>query len=62
MDALDLLGDNSSRALLFHLKSRYGIDVQSGKVVLTDLQSALRELLGPGADVIMNAIRMNLGD
>jgi hypothetical protein len=61
MDALDMLGENSSRALLFHLKSKHGIDVESGKIALPDLQAALADLLGPGADVIMNAIRMNLG-
>lgn len=59
-DALAIFGDNSSAVLLSHLKDRYGIDIDSGKVVLGDLHSALLDLPGPGADVIMDAIRRNL--
>lgn len=59
-DALAMLGDNSSVALLSHLKDRYGIDIDSGKVMLGDLHSALSDLPGPGADVVMDAIRQNL--
>ena len=59
-DALDMFGENSNKALLFHLKDKYNIDIESGNVVLEGLQSALAELLGPGADVIMAAIRRNL--
>lgn len=58
---LDMLGENSSAALLFHLKMKYNIDVESGDVTLEGLKPALTDLLGPGADVIMAAIRLNLG-
>ena len=60
-DALDMLGENSSKALLFHLKDNYNIDVESGSVTLEGLKPALAELLGPGADVIMAAIRQQFG-
>ena len=60
-DALDMLGENSRKALLFHLKDKYNIDVGSGGVTLEGLKPALAELLGPGADVIMAAIRQHLG-
>lgn len=60
-DALEMLGENSSQALLYHLKDRYNIDVESGSIELDSLQSALTDLLGPGAEVIMGAIRQNLG-
>ena len=59
--ALDMLGENSSAALLFHLKDKYNIDIESGDVTLEGLPPALAELLGPGADVIMATIRQNLG-
>ena len=55
-----MLGNNSSVALFSHLKDRCGIDINAGKVMLGDLHSTLSDLLGPGADVIMDAIRQNL--
>ena len=60
-DALDMLGENSRKALLFHLKDEYNIDVESGSVTLEGLKPALAELLGPGGDVIMAAIMQHLG-
>jgi hypothetical protein len=57
--ALEIFGESSSVALIFHLKSKYGINIE-GDFSLAGLDAALSDLLGSGAQVILNTIRQQL--
>jgi hypothetical protein len=58
-DSLAMLGDNTYEALLFQMKDRYGVDLQNMR--LGDFERALRDLFGPGAEIIISSIRQRLG-
>jgi hypothetical protein len=57
-DSLAMLGDNTYEALAFQMKDRYGIDMQH--IRLDDFERALRDLFGPGAEIIISSIRQRL--
>jgi hypothetical protein len=57
-ESLALLGDSTYDALTFQMKERYGIDIKH--VSLADFERALRDLFGPGAEIIINSVRQRL--
>lgn len=58
-EAMSILGENTYEPLKFHRKERYGIDLAHNPR-LEDVESALRDLFGPSAEIIMNQIRRRL--
>ncbi len=58
--ALDFLGQDSKRVVLFHLAERHGIRAGS-RVSLAEAESALESLLGAAAPVIISAMHRMLG-
>lgn len=57
----ETLGDSAAEALVFHL-NRYISRSGRGNPALNDVESALYDMFGPGADVLMGAIRRKLED
>ena len=57
-ESLVMLGDNTYEALMFQMKQRYGVDLNDMK--LDDFETALRELFGPSAEIIISSIRQRL--
>ncbi len=57
-ESLVMLGDNTYEALMFQMKERYGIDFE--RMCLDDFERALRDLFGPGAEIIIDSIRQRL--
>jgi hypothetical protein len=52
--ALDILGESSKQALLYHLKEHYGIVLEdASSFSLERLNVALQDLVGEAAEVIM---------
>ncbi|HEX6561991.1 MAG TPA: hypothetical protein VFA15_01030 [Nitrososphaera sp.] len=58
-ESMSILGENTYDALRFHMKERYGIDLEHNPR-LEDLESALFDLFGPSAEIIMSQIRRRL--
>lgn len=57
----ETLGDSAAEALVFHL-NRYVSRSGRGNPALKDVESALSDMFGPGADMLMGAIRRKLED
>lgn len=57
--ALKIFGAEASEALKFHLKNRMP-GFEQGLMTLEDLESALSDLLGVGAEIVMSAVRQHL--
>lgn len=57
---LDFLGDDARDALAMNLKEKYGIDLESSNVKLSDLEYAICQIFGQSADFIINSIRREL--
>ena len=53
-DALGILGDASKAALLYHLKDKYKISLDS--CTMAEVNAALKEMLGEGASIIIAVI------
>jgi hypothetical protein len=58
-ESMNILGENTYEALKFHMKEKYGIDLAHNPR-LENVESALRDLFGPGAEIIMIQIRRRL--
>ena len=59
--SLDILGQNSKDALLFHLKHAYNISLDGGSCSsLEEIQRALKEVLGRGAALMISWINSEL--
>lgn len=54
-----LFGNDASEAPMFHLKKRLP-ELEGGVVKLEDVESALKDLLGPGAQLLIDTIRQIL--
>lgn len=73
-ESLEILGRDAEAALLYHLKRKLGVISSSATLLLDgeekeeeipcppleDIESALRGLLGPGAEIIIMRIRAAL--
>ncbi|MEO9363990.1 MAG: hypothetical protein ABI348_08830 [Nitrososphaera sp.] len=57
---MSILGENTYEALRFHMRERYGIDLEHNPR-LEDVESALSDLFGPSAEIITSQIRRRLG-
>ena len=57
--ALNIFGNDASAALMFHLKRRLPGLEESG-TTLKDIESALYDLLGQGAELLINTVRQSL--
>lgn len=58
-EALKTLGDDGSIALMFHLKKRVP-GLEQGRVTIEELESALTDLLGSGAQILLEDVRQRL--
>lgn len=58
-EALNIFGKDASAALMFHLKKRLP-DLEEDGTTLKDIESALYDLLGPGAQLLVNTVRQSL--
>jgi hypothetical protein len=59
--AFSLLGEPSKNALLYQLKRGYNLDIYRDNVNIGKLESALQDMLGEGADVLMSLVKKQLG-
>lgn len=57
--ALDFLGEDSKRVVLYHMAERHGIRAGS-KASLLDAETALESLPGPAAGIITVLVRKKL--
>lgn len=57
--ALGIFDDPVKQALYFHLKKR-GVDVKKPDVDLESIETALKEIMGAGAEVISMCIRKEM--
>jgi hypothetical protein len=58
---LDILGESSKQALLYHLKERYGIVLEdASSFSLERLNVALQDLVGEAVEVIMKNMRVEM--
>lgn len=58
--ALDFLGEDSKRVVLFHMAERHGIGAGK-RVSLAETESALESLLGSASPIIIAGMRKLLG-
>ena len=56
----EILGNDARTALAFHLKEKYGVDIEGNNITLEKLESALSDLFGLGALAIINAVKQHL--
>ena len=60
--SLDLLGEPSKRSLLLFLEREYKISFNESRAPRIDeIETALKSVLGQGANLITNELRRNLG-
>jgi hypothetical protein len=59
--SLRILGEPSKNALLFHLMHTYKIPVDMKNCSLGEIESALRQILGEGASLLVASINKELG-
>ncbi len=59
--SLGILGEPSKNALLFHLTHTYKIPVDMKNCSLEEIESALRQILGEGASLLVASINKELG-
>lgn len=57
--SLDMLGEDSKKALIFHLKHTFKIPLD-GKCSMTEVESALKQILGEGASLVIASINNEL--
>jgi hypothetical protein len=57
--ALAMFDEPVKQALYFHLKQK-GVDLQNGSTTLESIESAFREIMGAGAEVISLCIRKEI--
>ncbi|MEO9362746.1 MAG: hypothetical protein ABI348_02485 [Nitrososphaera sp.] len=58
--ALDSLGEDSKRVVLYHMAERCGIRAGSSRVSLLEVETALESLFGPAAGIITVLVRKKL--
>ena len=58
--SLDMLGEESKKALLFHLTHTFKIPLNGGKCSIDDIEGALRQILGEGASLVVASINNEL--
>jgi hypothetical protein len=58
--ALDFLGEDSKRVVLFHMAERHGISSGS-RISLAEAEKALESLLGAAAPIIIVTMRKLVG-
>jgi sialic acid synthase SpsE len=56
--SLDMLGDQSKKALLFHLTHNYKVPIEDCS--LNDIEGALKEIFGEGASLVVASINSEL--
>lgn len=57
--SLDMLGEDSKKALMFHLTHTFKIPL-NGKCSIDEIESALRQILGEGASLVVASINNEL--
>jgi len=57
--SLDMLGEPSKKAMLFHLAHTFKIPLE-GKCSIREIESALKEILGEGASLVIASINNEL--
>jgi hypothetical protein len=58
--SLDILGEPSKKALLFHLTHTFKIPVNRKDCPLEDIEGALKKILGEGASIVVASINSEL--
>ncbi len=54
--ALNKIGENPKRKLVYHLDTDYGISLNKPTIHCADLERALYSLIGSGAEIIIQLI------
>jgi hypothetical protein len=58
--SLDMLGEPSKKALLFHLTHTFKIPVDRKSCSLEEIEGALKQVLGEGATLVVASINSEL--
>jgi hypothetical protein len=58
--ALNILGDSFKRAIIFYMTEYYGISWTAGKCSVSDIESALKSMLGEGSKLITDRMYKEL--
>jgi hypothetical protein len=58
--ALDMLGEPSKKALLFHLTHTFKIPIERKNCSIEEIESALKQILGEGASLVIASINNEL--
>jgi hypothetical protein len=58
--ALNKIGEDPKRKLVYHLYTDYGISLDNPTIQSADLQRALYSLVGSGADIIFQLVNAEM--
>jgi hypothetical protein len=58
--ALSVLGNPSKEALMFYITEHYGISFDGSRPSITEIESALKSILGSGSTLITNIMYKEL--
>jgi hypothetical protein len=58
--SLDILGEPSKKALLFHLRHTFKIPIDRKNCSLEEIEGALKQILGEGASLVVASINSEL--
>lgn len=59
--SLDMLGEPSKKALLFHLTHTYKIPLDGQDSSLEKIENVLKQILGEGASLVVTSMNNELG-
>lgn len=59
--ALNKIGEDPKRKLMYHLHTDYGISLNKPTIHSADLERALYSLVGSGADIIIQLVNAEMG-
>ena len=58
--SLDMLGEPSKKALLFHLTHTFKIPIERKNCSIEEIESALKQILGEGSSLVVASINNEL--
>lgn len=58
--SLDMLGEPSKKALLFHLTHTFKVPIEQKNCSIEEIEGALKQILGEGASLVVASINNEL--
>lgn len=59
--SLDILGEPSKKALLFHLTHTLKVPIEQKNCSVQEIENALKQILGEGASLVVASLNSELG-